>query len=114
MGLSISYTLKDFDGKKIIDKYGMQENGDTQLFLANTCFRRMQKYVPFDTGTLSTHATVRPRSVTYEEQYAHKQYTTNKGKGIRGKYWDKRMVSAEKELVVKEVEAYAKKMKGNK
>jgi hypothetical protein len=114
MGLSISYTLKDFDGKKIIDKYGMQENGDTQLFLANTCFRRMQKYVPFDTGTLSTHATVRPRSVTYEEQYAHKQYTTNKGKGIRGKYWDKRMVSAEKELIVKEVEAYAKKMKGNK
>ena len=114
MGLSISYTLKDFDGKKIIDKYGMQENGDTQLFLANTCFRRMQKYVPFDTGALSTHATVRPRSVTYEEQYAHKQYTTNKGKGIRGKYWDKRMVSAEKELVVKEVEAYAKKMKGNK
>lgn len=114
MGLSISYTLKDFDGKKIIDKYGMQENGDTQLFLANTCFRRMQKYVPFDTGTLSTHATIRPRSVTYEEQYAHKQYTTNKGKGIRGKYWDKRMVSAEKELIVKEVEAYAKKMKGNK
>ena len=114
MGLSISYTLKDFDGKKIIDKYGMQENGDTQLFLANTCFRRMQKYVPFDTGTLSTHATVRPGSVTYEEQYAHKQYTTNKGKGIRGKYWDKRMVSAEKELIVKEVEAYAKKMKGNR
>lgn len=114
MGLSISYTLEDFDGKKIIDKYGMQENGDTQLFLANTCFRRMQKYVPFDTGTLSTHATVRPGSVTYEEQYAHKQYTTNKGKGIRGKYWDKRMVSAEKELIVKEVKAYAEKMKGSK
>ena len=114
MGLSIKYELKDFDGKKIIDKYGMQENGDTQLFLANTCFRRMQKYVPFDTGTLSTHATVRPGSVTYEEQYAHKQYTTNKGKGIRGKQWDKRMISAEKELIVKEVEAYAKKMKGNK
>ena len=114
MGLSISYTLKDFDGKKIIDKYGMQENGDTQLFLANTCFRRMQKYVPFDTGALSTTVTVRPGSVTYEQPYAHKQYTTNKGKGIRGKYWDKRMVSAEKELIVKEVEAYAKKMKGNR
>ena len=114
MELSISYTLKDFDGKKIIDKYGMQENGDTQLFLANTCFRRMQKYVPFETGALSTTVTVRPGSVTYEQPYAHKQYTTNKGKGIRGKYWDKRMVSAEKELIVKEVEAYAKKMKGNK
>lgn len=114
MGLSINYTLKDFDKNKIIDKYGMQENGDTQLFLANTCFRRMQKYVPFDTGALSTTATVRPRSVTYEQPYAHKQYTTNKGKGIRGKYWDKRMVNAEKELIVKEVEAYARKMKGNK
>ena len=91
MGLSINYTLKDFDKNKIVDKYGMQENGDTQLFLANTCFRRMHKYVPLDTGTLASHATVRPGSVTYEEQYAHKQYTTNKGKGIRGKYWDKKV-----------------------
>jgi hypothetical protein len=114
MGLSIKYTLKDFDGNKIIDKYGMTKNGDTQLFLSNTCFRRMQKYVPFDTGALSTTATVKPGSVTYEQPYAHKQYTTNKGKGIRGKYWDKKMVSAEKELIVKEVEAYAKLMKGNK
>lgn len=114
MGLSISYTLKDFDKNKIVDKYGMQENGDTQLFLANTCFRRMQKYVPFDTGALSTTVTVKPGSVTYELPYAHKQYTTNKGKGIRGKYWNKKMLSAEKELIIKEVEEYAKKMKGSK
>lgn len=114
MALTLKYELKDFDEKKIIDKYGMQEGGDTQLFLANTCFRRMQKYVPFDTGALSTTATVRPGSVTYEQQYAHKQYTTNKGKGIRGKYWDKKMVANEKGLIVKEVEAYAKKLKGNK
>ena len=114
MGLSISYTLEDFNKNKIVDKYGMQENGDTQLFLANTCFRRMQKYVPFDTGALSTTVTVKPGSVTYELPYAHKQYTTNKGKGIRGKYWDKKMVSAEKQLIIKEVEAYAKKMKGSK
>lgn len=114
MSLSIKYTLQDFDKNKIIDKFGMQENGDTQLFLANTCFRRMQKYVPFLSGALSTTATVKPGSVTYEQPYAHKQYTTNKGKGIRGKYWDKKMVSAEKELIVKEVEEYAKKLKGSK
>lgn len=114
MGLSIKYTLEDFDKNKIINKFGMQENGDTQLFLANTCFRRMQKYVPFETGTLSTTATVKPGSVTYEQPYAHKQYTTNKGKGIRGKYWDKKMVSAEKEVIAKEVEEYAKKLKGSK
>lgn len=114
MGLSVNYTLKDFDKKKIVDKYGMQENGNTKLFLANTCFRRMQKYVPFETGTLSTTATIKPGKVTYEMPYAHKQYTSNKGKGIRGKYWDRKMVSAEKELIIKEVEEYAKKLKGNK
>ena len=114
MGLSISYTLKDFNKNKIVDKYGMQENGDTQLFLANTCFRRMQKYVPFDSGALSTTATIKPHKVIYEMPYAHKQYTTNKGKGIRGKYWDKKMVSAEKELIIKEVKAYAEKTKGSK
>lgn len=111
--MKITYKLKDFDGKKIIDKFGMQKNGNTQLFLANTCFRRMHKYVPFETGTLASHATVKPGSVTYEERYAHKQYTTNKGKGIRGKYWDKKMVANEKDQVAKEVENYAKKMKGN-
>ena len=112
--MKISYTLKDFDKKKIIDKYGMQDGGNTQLFLANTCFRRMQKYVPFDTGALSTTVTVKPGSVTYEQPYAHKQYTTNKGKGIRGKYWGKKMVANEKGQVAKEVENYAKKLKGSR
>ena len=112
--MKITYTLEDFDGKKIIDKFGMQKNGNTQLFLANSCFRRMHKYVPLDTGTLASHATVRPGSVTYEERYAHKQYTTNKGKGIRGRYWDKKMVANEKDQLAKEVENYAKKLKGSR
>lgn len=114
MGLSISYTLEDFDKGKIVSKFEMQKGGNTQLFLADTCFRRMHKYVPLQTGTLASTVTVKPGSVTYEQEYAHKQYTTNKGKGLRGKYWDRKMVSAEKQLIVKEVEAYAKKMKGNK
>ena len=114
MSLTLKYELKDFDKKKIVNKFEVQDGGKTQLFLANTCFRRMHKYVPLDTGTLASHATVKAGSVTYEEQYAHRQYTTNKGKGIRGKYWDKKMIANEKGAIVKEVEAYAKKMKGNK
>lgn len=114
MSVSLKYTLKDFNENKIISKYEMQKGGDAQLFLADTCFRRMHKYVPFDTGTLASTVSIKPGSVTYEVPYAHKQYTTNKGKGLRGKYWDRKMVSAEKELVIKEVETYAKKMKGNK
>ena len=114
MSFSIKYTLEDFNKNKIIDKFGMQDGGNADLFLANTCFRRMQKYVPFDTGALSTTATVRAGSVTYEMPYAHKQYTTNKGKGIRGKYWDRKMVNNERNLVAKEVENYVKKLKGSK
>ena len=114
MSLSLKYELKDFDKGKIVSKYEMQQGGKTQLFLADTCFRRMQKYVPFETGALSTTATIKPGSVTYEQPYAHKQYTTNKGKGIRGKYWDRKMIANEKELVAQEVEAYTKKMKGSK
>ena len=112
--MKITYKLEDFDKNKIINKFGMQNNGDTHLFLANSCFRRMHKYVPLDTGALASTATVKAGSVTYEQPYAHRQYTKNKGKGIRGKYWDKKMVANEREQLSKEVENYAKKMKGNK
>lgn len=112
--MKLSYTLKDFDGKKIISKFEMQSGGKTELFLADTCFRRMEKYVPWKTGALATTATVRPGSVTYEQEYAHKQYTSNKGNGLRGKLWDKKLVANEKDIIAKEVTAYAKKMKGNK
>jgi len=114
MSLKIEYTLEDFDKNEIIDKFGMQPGGKAELFLANTCFRRMAKYVPKDTGALMTTATIRPGSVTYEVPYAHKQYTTNKGKGIRGKYWDKKMANNERNIVAQEVADYVKKLKGSK
>ena len=56
----------------------------------------------------------------FYERFQEEIETNNKNgvlpdvKGIRGKYWDKKMISAEKELIIKEVEAYAKKTKGNK
>lgn len=110
--MEIKYELKDFDKRKIIDKYGLQKNGNSRLYTANRAFIRMQKYVPFDTGALSTTVTVRSGSVTYEQPYAHKQYVSNKGKGIRGKYWDRKMWSAEGDKLTKEVERYMKLMKG--
>lgn len=110
--MEIKYELKDFDKGKIVDKYGLQKNGNTRLYLANRAFIRMQKYVPFDTGALSTTVTVRPGSVTYEQPYAHKQYVSNKGKGIRGKYWNRKMWSAEGNKLTKEVEGYMKTLKG--
>ncbi len=112
--MELKYSLEDFDGRKIISKYGMEKNGNLHLFLADSCFRRMHKYVPLDTGTLASHATVRPGSVTYEEKYAHRQYTTNKGKGIRGKYWDKKMIANERDVLTREVENEAKRLKGSR
>lgn len=113
MGLTLKYELKDFNSGKIVNKFNMQKGGSAQLFLSNECFRRMEKYVPWETGNLATTVTVRPGSVTYEQPYAHKQYTTNKGKGIRGKYWDKKMVNAEREQLVKDVQNYVKEHKND-
>ena len=112
--MELKYSLEDFNKNKIIDKYGMQKGGNSQLFLANTCFKRMSKYVPKDTGALMTTVTIKAGSVTYEQPYAHRQYTQNKGKGIRGKYWDKKMLNNEKRIIVSELTNYVKKMKGNK
>ncbi len=111
MSVTLKYTLKDFNEGKIVNKFNMQDGGLAQLFLANECFRRMTKYVPKDTGMLSTTVTVKPGSVTYEQPYAHRQYTTNKGKGLRGKYWDQKMLSAEKPLLVSDVTKYVKEHK---
>jgi hypothetical protein len=111
--MEITYTLKDFDKGKIISKYGLDNNGSSLLYLSNRAFIRMQKYVPFDTGALSTTVTVRPTSVTYEQPYAHRQYVSNNGKKApRGKYWDKKMWSAEGDKLTREVEKYMKALKG--
>lgn len=113
MALTLKYTLEDFDKDKIVNKFNMQKGGSAQLFLSNECFRRMDKYVPKDTGLLKGTVTVKPGSVTYEQQYAHRQYTTNKGKGLRGKYWDQKMLSAEEELLKNDVEKYIKEHKND-
>lgn len=111
MSVTLKYTLKDFNEGKIVNKFNMQKGGSAQLFLSNECFRRMEKYVPWETGNLATTVTVKPGSVTYEQEYAHRQYTTNKGKGLRGKYWDQKMLSAEKPLLVNDVTKYVKEHK---
>lgn len=105
-------TITGFDPKTIVNQYGIDAKGNTQLYTANRAFQRMQKYVPFDTGALSTTVTIKPGSVTYEVPYAHRQYVSNKGKRLRGKYWDKKMWTNEGKMLTQEVQNYARKMKG--
>lgn len=99
---------------------GINPNGRVQRFFTDTCYRHMDKYVPRDTGNLRDIVHKTANSITYESPYAHAQYVgftkgpvnpenyTTPGTGPK---WDKRMVSAEMQDVVKEVQEY---INGNK
>ena len=96
---------------------GIDPSGKVQKFFTNTCYRYMDKYVPKDTGALRENVTIDSNSITYEQPYAHAQYIgeVNGGKVVNyttpgtGPYWDKRMVLAEMNDVVKEVQAFIDK-----
>jgi hypothetical protein len=93
---------------------GIELNGKVQKFFTNTCYRYMDKYVPKDNGILRENVTIDSNSITYEQKYAHAQYIGEvNGRTVvnyttpgTGPYWDKRMVSAEMQDIVKEVQDY--------
>ena len=97
-------------------KLKIDENGPAQAFLTENCYKAMDKYVPMDNGDLRTNVTLTTNSITYESPYASYQYYgiredgTHKVKNYTtpgtGTYWDKRMVSAEMQDIVKEVQDY--------
>ena len=119
--MAFTYTLENFDKNEIEKSFGLEKDGKAQLFLANTCFRRMKKYTPQDTGTMSTTATIKPGKIIYETDYAYYQYIgKTKGKVKHyttpktGPYWDRKMKNAEGQMVVQEVSNYVSTMKGSK
>lgn len=99
---------------EIILKLGFDPGGPAQRYFTNTCRRRMDKYLPFDTGTLATTYDEQPTYIVYQQEYAEVvYYGVRNGKDINyhkdkhqlaGPYWDKRMVSAEGKDIVKEMQ----------
>jgi hypothetical protein len=97
-------------------RLGIEPNGKVQRFFANTCYRHMDKYVPRDIGNLRTNVNIQPDKIIYESPYARYQYYGIREDGTHqvknyttpgtGTYWDKRMVSAEMQEVVREVQNY--------
>ncbi len=97
-------------------RLGIEPNGRVQKFFTNTCYKRMDKYVPKDEGNLRTIVDIQPSEIIYEMPYARYQYYGVREDGSHrvqnyttpgtGTYWDKRMVSAEMQDVVKEVQNY--------
>lgn len=125
--------LDSFD--KIMKRIGLDNNGEVQKFLTNTCYRHMDKYVPYDTGNLRTNVIIDSDSITYNSPYAQYQYYGElyvdpetgssyarkgatkipTGKPLKyhtagtGSYWDREMVSAEIDDIVKEVQNYMRR-----
>lgn len=93
---------------------GIEPNGKVQKFFTNTCYRYMDKYIPMDTGALRRTVTLTNDSITYEQPYASCQYIGEANGGQvknyttpgTGPYWDRRMVSAEMQDVVAEVQYF--------
>lgn len=103
---------------QIITRLKIQPSGPAQRFLTHTCRIHMDKYVPYDTGTLAGTADEAVDKIIYPQEYAKVVYEgVRNGKELNyhkdkhplaGPYWDKRMVSAEIQDVVKEVEDFIK------
>lgn len=104
---------------EIVAKLGLEPNGDTQWFFTNTCYKKMDKYVPMDKGNLRGNVDIQADKITYESEYAKYQYYGQREDGSHvvknyttagtGPYWDRRMVSAEIDDVIQEVEDYIRR-----
>ena len=92
---------------------GIDVNGKVQSYFTDTCAKHMDKYIPKDTGALRTIIDKGDNYITYESEYAHAQYVGFTKGPVRnyttpgtGPYWDKRMVSAEMDTIINEVQRY--------
>lgn len=118
---------------EIVVNLGLDKNGRVQKYVTNTCARYMDKYVPYGQGLLrKTILLNEPDAVTYVQKYAHylykgilyvdpetgssfAKYGVTKVPTDRqlkyhtagtGSYWDKKMMSAEGDKMISEVQKY--------
>ena len=101
-------------------RLGIEPNGPVQRFFQDTCYKKMDKYVPLRDGDLRTNVDMsNPNYIIYETPYARYQYYGIREDGTHqvshyttpgtGPYWDKRMWSAEGQDVLRQVENYMRR-----
>lgn len=103
---------------QVKERLGLLKDGSFLKFCTNTCYKHMDKYVPYDTGMLRINAVMNTGGgeITYLQPYARYQYYGVRADGTHevknyttpgtGKYWDRLMVSAEADVVEKELQAF--------
>lgn len=99
---------------------GINPGGKVQAFFTDACARYMEPYIPQRNGDLRKNKDIQPTFITYESPYASYQYYGKRKDGTRvinpenyttegtGPYWDKQMLSVEKDSLLKEVKEYIK------
>lgn len=114
----------------ILARLGIDKNGRVQRFLTETVNRRITRYMPFRTGVLATKLKFvsSPTEITVNGPYARYQYygkvmvgkppkqvtdtdlTYDKAKHPNaGPFWDRRLMAAEKDVILREVGACIKR-----
>lgn len=86
------------------------------LFLANTCERYMNDFVPMDSGALAQNVTIEPFKVIYNSVYARKQFYgtgfnfSHEKHALATARWDMACSSAKGQQIAKELTEYLKRM----
>ncbi|MBR5227516.1 MAG: hypothetical protein IKV94_02650 [Clostridia bacterium] len=113
----------------IMTDLGLQEGGPIHKFFTNTCYLHMDEYVPFDSGDLASIVSISTdgKYITYEVPYASYQYygvredgthqinEDNRNRSMHPKatsFWVEKMVTAEKNDIIKEVQDELKRRGG--
>lgn len=100
-------TLRMDSADTILLKRKLNQNGEAQRFFTHEVRRLSDPYVPKQTGTLKNSAIESVDKITYVQVYSDRQYYENKGYGLRGKLWDKRMWADRGPEIVKAVAKFA-------
>lgn len=91
---------------RILLKRKLNKNGQAQKFFTHEVRRHCDPYVPFKTGMLKNTAVEHIDSIEYIQPYARRQYYENRGNGLRGPMWDKRMWADKGQQIIQSVAKY--------
>lgn len=107
--MSVKVKIEMTPTQEILLKRTLNKDGGVQQFFTHEVRRQCDPYVPMDNGPLKNTAQEYSDKIVYPQPYAQKQYYENKGNGLRGQVWDKRMWSDRGDEIV---EAVARKAGG--
>lgn len=96
----------DIAQRKVMRKFRL--DGKAQRFFTHEVRRLCDPYVPMREGVLKNTAIENEKSIVYPQVYARRQYYENRGNGLRGKRWEKRMMAQRGRALVKGVERFIK------